>query len=90
MSQENNSPWSDPNVKAALKGGRTPDDVYLIDCPNCGLAGYYNQGTHFTCRVCEAGYAVVADEEELLERPSINVDEAYPLSDYEAFDPEEI
>ena len=42
------SPWSDPNVKAALKD-RPSSEISLIRCPVCGNYGYYNDGCHFTC-----------------------------------------
>ena len=43
--------WNDPNVKAALKDGRSPSDIMLIECPNCGYYGYYNQGSHWSCSI---------------------------------------
>lgn len=45
------SPWDDPNVKAALADGRGAGDIALLWCPHCGQAGYWNQGSHFTCSV---------------------------------------
>lgn len=42
--------WKDPNVKAALKEGRSADDIYVISCPKCNLFSYYNEGSSFTCR----------------------------------------
>lgn len=46
-------PREDQNVKAALKGGRPPNDIMLCCCPRCHGYGYYNQGSHFTCPWCE-------------------------------------
>ena len=47
------SAWDDPNVKQALAEGRSPMDVALLCCTNCGNYGYYSQGSHFTCSVCD-------------------------------------
>src|ERR1017187_7390401 len=44
--------WKDPSVKGALKQGRSPDDIMVMACPQCGEWGYYNQGSHFYCRHC--------------------------------------
>ena len=80
---EGQTPWDDPNVKDALKGGRDATDIFLIDCPGCGLAGYYNNGSHFTCRACGAGYACITDDEEApVDRPFIVLGEEYTLEDY--------
>ncbi len=64
-SSQSRSPWDDPMVKAALQDGRTPEDIVLIDCPDCGVPGYYNQGSHFTCRICQASFSVVTEEEHI-------------------------
>lgn len=42
------TPWEDPNVKASLKS-RQPSEISLVQCEECGLYGYYNDGSHFTC-----------------------------------------
>jgi hypothetical protein len=42
----------DETVVEAIREGRHADDIYLLDCRYCGVASYYNQGSHFTCRVC--------------------------------------
>jgi hypothetical protein len=82
------SPWDDPNVKSALKSGRTPADIMLIDCPGCGNAGYYNQGSHFNCRLCGSGYACITENEtedaEGTGRPTITIGdgEEYALADW--------
>ena len=49
---EHRSPWDDPNVREALKE-RSPDDIALIQCGRCHSYGYYNQGCHFCCSVCD-------------------------------------
>jgi hypothetical protein len=58
------SPWNNPSVKAALADGRPPEDIILIDCPDCGLPGHYNQGSHFTCRNCGEIFTCLTEEEE--------------------------
>jgi hypothetical protein len=87
------SAWDDPNVKEALAEGSAPEDIQLLDCPACGVTSYYNQGSHFTCRVCGRGYAVLCDADESIElettrstldedADSLLADEAYSLADY--------
>jgi len=60
----NATPWDDPEVKAALKAGRPPSDIAILECPDCGVEGYYNQGSHFYCRECKAGFSVVSEDED--------------------------
>lgn len=86
----NDTPWDDPNVKAALKSGRPPSDIMLIDCPECGEASYYNQGSHFTCRACDCGWAVISDDEDPPDRAYIMVDEAYSLDEWDSFEPPDV
>lgn len=47
------NPWLDPNVREALDEGRSASDISLICCGRCGNYGYYNDGSHFTCGVCD-------------------------------------
>lgn len=56
--------WKDPRVKDALKDGRTPDDIAVLSCPKCGAFGYYNQGSHFTCRYCKRTWYCCSEGEE--------------------------
>lgn len=56
--------WKDPSVKAALKEGRSADDIAVLECSKCGEVGYYNEGSHFHCRKCKVTYYVCGDEEE--------------------------
>jgi hypothetical protein len=53
MAKPINDIWKDPQVQEALKDGRSADDIAVIDCPKCGKWGYYNEGSHFTCRFCK-------------------------------------
>ncbi len=74
--------WKDPNVKAALKDGRQPDDIAVLSCPKCGRWGYYNQGSHFYCRHCRAGWYVCSDDEEPpVDRPCMRPDGFTTLAD---------
>jgi hypothetical protein len=86
------TPWEDPNVTAALKAGRTPDEISLIECPACGVAGYYNDGSHFGCRSCGASYACITeDEEPPPDHPYLLIDDAVlRLDDWDAFDPPDV
>lgn len=62
-------PEADENVIAALQEHRAPEDIWLIDCPQCGWVSYWNEGSHATCRNCESDL-------------SSRIDEAYNLADY--------
>lgn len=42
----------DPTVIEAFAEGRAADDIWVIDCPECGWWSYYNEGSHATCRNC--------------------------------------
>lgn len=59
----------DETVVAALREGRHADDIWLMDCPYCGTASYWNQGSHFTCRECGS-------------HKGSSTDDAYTLADY--------
>ena len=63
MSHERISAFDDPNVKSALEEGRQPDDIALLNCPQCGRLGYYNQGSSFSCRHCDLCYGVYTEGE---------------------------
>jgi hypothetical protein len=45
-------PHDDPNVREALKKGRTPEDVSLACCRKCGYYSHFDGGYHFTCHWC--------------------------------------
>ena|SRR5205809_3624870 len=55
--------WKDPRVKAALKSGRPADDSVVLSCPKCGLWGYYDQGSHFTCLHCDENWYCCSEDE---------------------------
>ena len=57
-----NDIWKDSHVKAALKDGRTADDIMVLDCPKCGKWGYWNEGSHFTCRFCKVSFYCCSDD----------------------------
>jgi hypothetical protein len=69
----------DETIREALKE-RHADDVYLLDCPYCGVPSYYNQGSHFTCRLCDRTMYVSSDDEEPRKAPL--AEDAYSLADY--------
>ena len=56
--------WKDPNVKAALKQGRLADDIAVLACPRCGEYGYYNEGSHFSCRFCNMTWYCCSEGED--------------------------
>lgn len=70
----------DETVMAAIREGRHADDIYLLDCPYCGVPSYYNQGSHFTCRICDRTIGVADDDS--LRNNQIDAAEAYTLADY--------
>lgn len=57
-----NDIWKDPNVKLALKEGRSADDIMVIDCPKCNRYGYWNQGQYFFCRFCNLEFYCADDD----------------------------
>ncbi len=77
-----NDVWKDPNVKAALKQGRTAEDIMVMNCPKCGRFGYYNQGSNFWCRFCKEGWVCLSeDETPPPDRQYLYLDEVRTLSD---------
>jgi hypothetical protein len=76
MSKQSEDPWCDPMVKAALKDGRQPNDIFIICCPDCNRYTYYNQGSYFDCRFCD--YSARGESLDLL----LDADEAITLDDY--------
>ena len=59
-----NDIWKDPNVKAALKDGRSAEDILVLSCPKCNRWGYYNQGSSFSCRFCKESWYVCSEDEQ--------------------------
>lgn len=87
MPETDDSPWTDPNVVAALKNGRPPSDIALLSCPRCGVLGYYNEGSHFSCRACGSGFAVLS-EGESHDGPALHTDGVITLDDFASAAPE--
>ncbi len=58
-----NDIWKDPMVMEALKDGRSADDIAVLACPECHRWGYYNQGSHFSCRFCNDTWRI-RDEDD--------------------------
>jgi hypothetical protein len=75
--------WKDPMVKAALKERGSASDVAVLRCPRCTQWGYYNEGSHFTCRHCRKTWYVCSEEEpEPIDgRPSMRLDGHTTLAD---------
>ena len=77
-----NDIWKDPNVKEALRYGRTADDIMVLDCPKCGRWNYWNEGSGYWCRFCERGWCVLSEDEEPGDtEPIIYANEAITLAD---------
>ena len=85
MSGEKLSVWKDPDVIGALRSGRHPDDICVLNCRQCGQLSYYNQGSSFYCKHCEVSWCVATEDEiEYLQiegRPYIMVDEFLTMAD---------
>jgi len=76
-----NDIWKDPRVKEALKS-RGAEDIAVLACPRCGELGYYNQGSHFTCRFCKQTWSCCTeDEEPPADRPYLYLDDVRTLAD---------
>ncbi|HEU4344048.1 MAG TPA: hypothetical protein VFU31_21035 [Candidatus Binatia bacterium] len=74
--------WKDPMVQEALADGRPPEDIAVLCCPKCGLQGYYNQGSHFTCRKCGQIFDVLSEDEEPQESCCyVRIDDCITLAD---------
>lgn len=74
--------WKDPMVKEALADGRPPEDIAVLSCPECGLQGYYNQGSHFSCRKCDKTFDTLSEDEEPQEGCRyVRIDECITLAD---------
>ena len=73
--------WKDPRVVDALKDGRSADDIMILDCPKCGRWGYYNEGSHFTCLLCDQNFYVLSDGERREGVPCVQADSAITLAD---------
>lgn len=64
----------DQNVIAAIREGRQSYDIWLVACPLCGTASYWNQGQHANCFSCGKDLSNVTDE-------------AFTLWDYWEYEP---
>ena len=60
-------PEDDPMVVAAICEGRHADDIMLVDCPNCGIPSYWNEGSHARCHKCGADLSDLTDDAYSLE-----------------------
>ncbi len=76
-----NDIWKDPNVKAALKEGRAAHDIAVLRCPKCDRWGYYNEGSHFSCRFCERSWRVCSESEKCRPRLDMRFEEFTTLAD---------
>lgn len=55
--------WKDPMVQQALKDGRSANDIQVIGCPKCHEYGYWNEGSHFSCRFCNKTWFIYTSED---------------------------
>jgi len=81
--------YKDPMVKEALKDGRPPTDIAVLMCPKCGEYGYYNQGSHFSCRLCDGTWYCCAEGEDPPDGvPYLRLDEFLTVDDVTNYDPD--
>ena len=66
-----NDIWKDPMVMEALKDGRDASDIQVLPCPECNRWGYWNEGSHFSCRFCERTWYVCSEDQ--VPRPGLDM-----------------
>lgn len=54
--------WKDPCVMAALRE-RAAVDIQVIACPKCNEYGYWNEGSHYSCRFCNRSWFVFSEND---------------------------
>lgn len=52
----------DEIVIAAISEGRHAWEIWLIDCPFCGIPSYWNEGSHCQCRECGRDIVEYSDD----------------------------
>lgn len=72
--------WSDKTIREVLKE-RPAHDIQTLPCPRCGVRGFYNEGSYFTCGDCDESFEVVGDDEDPPEGQWVSADEMASLSD---------
>jgi hypothetical protein len=86
MSEIKDDIWQDPMVKEALQE-RPAEDIAVLNCPDCCKLGYYNQGSHFTCRFCNVTFLCISEGEETPEgRRYLTLDDHLTLADVSEFE----
>jgi hypothetical protein len=61
-------PWTESALIAeALKDGREPEDISVVNCDQCASVTYYNDGSHCACEHCGANldHLVNGDDREV-------------------------
>ena len=54
----------DPRIQEALRE-RPSEDVAVLECPQCGLKGYYGCDSHFTCLACNRTWQYGSEDEPI-------------------------
>jgi endogenous inhibitor of DNA gyrase (YacG/DUF329 family) len=45
-----------------IREGKHAEEIWLVDCPYCGIPSYWNQGSHASCHKCGANLSDLTDE----------------------------
>lgn len=73
---------NDPRVRSALEDGLSENEIKILDCPQCGYFGYFNQGNYFVCRFCDKTFDVLSEGKSPEGSISVRADRAVSLADY--------
>jgi hypothetical protein len=58
-------PWTESALIAeALKDGREPEDISVVNCDQCASTTYYNDGSHCACEHCGANLDHLVDGDD--------------------------
>ncbi|MBX3396534.1 MAG: hypothetical protein KF841_14325 [Phycisphaerae bacterium] len=57
------SAWSDKRVEHAFHLNRGPEDISILNCPECGADSFYDDNDKFWCHHCTRFFVVIHDDE---------------------------
>jgi hypothetical protein len=67
-----------------IPGSWQPGEIAVLECPRCHAPGYYNEGSHFTCRLCDVIFHCCSEDEEppIDGRPYLYLTDVLRLDDF--------